>query len=1180
MTFTRLLLRNLCFHWRASAAVLCAVAVGCAVLTGALLVGDSLRGSLEAQALEQLGWVDQSLVASRFFREELANNLPANQVAPAILVQGSAASTGAVIHRAGNVTVLAVDERFWPKEQTPVDSLFWSGEKAGVVLNQTLATRLDVKVGERITLYLQSADRVPRETLIGKRKNEDVLSRLSITVRAILPDHGLGRFALRPGPAPPLNAFVPLKVLQERRDSEGKAPLFGRVNVLLAGGAQGSLSAALRERLTLDDWNLELTTPEQRARELFKLLAGDEYHRPDRRDTLRRFRWQGRIPEELAAQPDAGGWLALADLIDFYNRQHGYLNLTTPRVFIEPGIARAVTDAAGAMHWPAAPTLAYMVDTISDGKAEMAYAIVAAIDPMLQPPLGPFGTGLTDGKILLADWKGRLVQASPGQPLTLLYDIPDAAGQLQKKRTQLVCAGSIAMEGAADDPDLTPRFEGITDRLSIRDWSTDLPFTVDQKRLKLADNLFWDRYRATPKAYVTLKTGQQLWGSRFGDVTSVRLAPATAPTRSEEFAQAARDFRRKLLDSLSPETGGLVFQNVRDQALAAGQGSSDFGGLFLGFSCFLIVAALLLVGLMFRLSLDQRGSEMGLLLAVGWRRRTVRILALAEGGVLAAVGALVGIAGAIVFTDLLLRYLGVLWPGGLEHSLLQVHVSFASLAIGYGGALLASVLTIFLATRMLKYVPPRSLLSGQTVSAEPTGPTHKPRLSAGIAIAALVGIVPCLVFGALATDHEAEAGSFFTAGLLALTALLAGLWWWMARFGHGHGSTMPGIGRLSIRNAARHRVRSVLTVGLLASAAFMIVAVQAFHRDPARNFLEETGGSGGYAWVGESTVPIFQDLNSKTGRTELRLSGDALRDVTFVPFRVQPGDDASCLNLYQPLQPRILGVPPSLIARGGFQFAASEADASNPWQLLQQPRGDGAIPAIGEANTVKWILKSGLGQEVIIKDGRGQPVRLRIVAMLEDSVFQSELLIAEDAFLKLFPRQEGFRFVLVQAPPPPAGNLTRQAVETALADYGFALTPSAERLQSYLDVENTYLATFQSLGGLGLLLGTLGLAVVLVRSVWERRGELALLRAVGLRRSALGWLVMAENAWLLVLGLAFGCVAAVVAMAPFVLRQAGEILQPQLLLLLAAVAAVGLMCGAIAVWTTLRVPLLPALRRE
>ena len=89
-------------------------------------------------------------------------------------------------------------------------------------------------------------------------------------------------------------------------------------------------------------------------------------------------------------------------------------------------------------------------------------------------------------------------------------------------------------------------------------------------------------------------------------------------------------------------------------------------------------------------------------------------------------------------------------------------------------------------------------------------------------------------------------------------------------------------------------------------------------------------------------------------------------------------------------------------------------------------------------------------------------------------------------------------------------------------------------------MQNTYLSTFQSLGALGLLLGTVGLAVVQLRSVLERRGELALMRAGGFRRGRLVRMVVWENAVLLLGGLAVGCVAAAVALIPQWAPQAGE----------------------------------------
>jgi len=139
---------------------------------------------------------------------------------------------------------------------------------------------------------------------------------------------------------------------------------------------------------------------------------------------------------------------------------------------------------------------------------------------------------------------------------------------------------------------------------------------------------------------------------------------------------------------------------------------------------------------------------------------------------------------------------------------------------------------------------------------------------------------------------------------------------------------------------------------------------------------------------------------------------------------------------------------------------------------------------------------------------------------------------------------------------------------------------TASRLQAYLAVENTYLATFQALGGLGLVLGAVGLAIILLRGVWERRGELALLRALGFGSARLAWLVLAENLALLVLGLAAGTAAALVSVAPHLAGAGAHVLWLRISLLLLAVLATGLIAGGLAVLTTLRAPLITAHRRE
>ena len=350
--------------------------------------------------------------------------------------------------------------------------------------------------------------------------------------------------------------------------------------------------------------------------------------------------------------------------------------------------------------------------------------------------------------------------------------------------------------------------------------------------------------------------------------------------------------------------------------------------------------------------------------------------------------------------------------------------------------------------------------------------------------------------------------------------------------------------------------------------------------------------------LAESDQPLVRDLNTDEAQREIgdklqviyrdKFGGDnekaqqkadadleLLKQVKVYSFRVHAGDDASCLNLYQPRKPRILGVPDALIERGGFEFAS--APAGNPWDTL---RRDGKpYPAFGEQNTVVWMLHSGVGKTVDVPDEDGRPQPLSIDALLQDSVFQSGLLVSDRSFLELYPHQEGYNFFLIDVDEQHAAAV-KEILETALADRGFEATYTKDKLATYLAVENTYLSTFQALGGLGLLLGSLGLAVVLLRGVWERRAELALLRALGYRRLTLGWLVLAENAFLLVLGLVAGTLSALAAVAPNLVANNASVPWRNLLVLLALVLIVGLTAGAAAVARTLPAPLIPALRHE
>ncbi|HJT30705.1 MAG TPA: FtsX-like permease family protein, partial [Pirellulales bacterium] len=273
---------------------------------------------------------------------------------------------------------------------------------------------------------------------------------------------------------------------------------------------------------------------------------------------------------------------------------------------------------------------------------------------------------------------------------------------------------------------------------------------------------------------------------------------------------------------------------------------------------------------------------------------------------------------------------------------------------------------------------------------------------------------------------------------------------------------------------------------------------------------------------------------------------------------------------------------------GGFAWAATAAataeEEANPWLLLNKPLADAdgerRIPVVLDAATATYSLHlNGVGSTYAVTDGRGGRLTLEVVGLLKNSIFQGDLLISEQAFLTHYPEISGYRFFLIDAPPQEIGQV-ETALEQSLGDYGFDGQPTRRRLNDLMAVQNTYLSTFQSLGGLGLLLGTFGLAVVQLRNVVERRGELALMRATGFRRALLGRMVLLENALLLVAGLAVGICAALVAVWPHLVAGGASLPWASLAATMCLVLITGLVAGLMALRAALVAPLLPALRGD
>jgi putative ABC transport system permease protein len=1004
-----------------------------------------------------------------------------------------------------------------------VDERYWTfhglSPVDGVMVSPALATEVGAKEGDVLLTRLQKPSEVPIESLFGRK--EDVGRTVRLTLAGVLPRDRLGEFSVTPQQADIRAVFAPIRRLQ--RD----LAVPGQVNtILVAGGSR--TDAGLRSAVRLEDLGVRVTTVENARSVIVEGASG----------------------------------------------------------IVSEALETAARRAAGTLDVPPVPVFTYLANSLRKGARRIPYSLVTATDLSLLPPTGVAGaspavTPTSADAIVLNEWAARELAAAPGDRIDVDYYFWDPTVGLVTRSASFTLSRIVPIAGLAADRRLAPDYPGITGSNSLADW--DPPFPIDLSRVRPEDERYWDEYRATPKAFISYERGRDLWRSRYGALTSLRL-PASSGADAEALASRLRD---ELRATLSPGAMGVALFAARAAALEAAQGATDFGQYFTYFSFFLMVSALMLAVLFFKLGVEQRLRQIGILRASGYSMSVVGRLLLSEAVLLALVGAAIGIAGAVLYGKLIVHGLGTWWVGAVGTTRLELHVRPASLALGAIGGCVAATLCVLISLRAVGRLSPRSLLTAQSLDASQAPDARSARrnqLLSGLCAAA--GLV---LLGLGFTIPSAQAGAFFGAGAALLVSALLWLAGWLRardrRLLTGRGAW--AVARLGFRSAAFRPARSVLSAALIASAAFIIVSVDAFRREGTDLSTDPKSGTGGYVLFAESELPLLHNPNEPTGREALLIQAPELAEVRYTRFRVRPGEDASCLNLYRPTNPTIIAPEAGFIESNRFTFARSmaesDAERANPWLLLRREFSDGAIPVVADATSMQYVLHVAVGDTFTIDTGSERPLVLRFVGALRDSVLQGELIVSEESFVRLFPQQQGYRLFLADAPSVLSIEAARKlagVVEQEMQPLGVDATVTSERLAAFHQVENTYLSTFQALGGLGLLLGTVGLATVMFRNVLERRRELGLLRAVGYDTRRMTLMIVAEAALLLGAGMAAGAGCAAIAIAPAWLGRGGAMPGAGLMLLLAAVVAAGILSSAIATRAALGGRMLDALRAE
>lgn len=1060
MTLFTLLLRNIRFYRKEHLLLLMGLIVSTAVLTSALIIGDSIQHSLQQIVDQRLGTTQHIIVTQeRFFPAGYASKLAQQlkvETAPVLLLRGS---VGAVEsdQRIAAVEISGVNEHFWRIGNTEPLKLLANE----VVINEKTAQQLQVTSGDELLLRIEKARFVTDNSPFVPDDENSITLRL--TVKAIIGADDFGNFNIRTDQITPYNLFVNLETLSSLILNDTYA------NLMLIG--ENKFSAEQINDSITKSWNLDVMNLE----------------------------------------------------LDMLDEQQQW-ELRSASIFMEDKLLQVLQKAG----LQPIPVMSYLINFIHANGQATPYSFASG---MKEYP----GIDLSKDEIMVNQWLADDLQLQLNDTVALEYFIAGPFRKLITEKSSFVVKHIIPVQGFAADPSLMPAFEGLAGVESCSNWNAGIPMEFSKIRDK--DEDWWSKHKGTPKAFISYDKAVELWSKEFGNSTSIRFDARTSPD----------SIRAAILQGLQPGNTGMNIVDVRNDSRWSASNAVDFAGLFLALSFFLLLAAFLLSGLLFSMMITQRENEQGSYRALGIPSSTLRSIYFSEGMMNALIGSIIGVVAGIGSSYLILYFLNSIWFDIVRTSAIDVYIAPGTLVMGAISNLIVAAIVIGIVLRRQLRKQIGRMQKNTTILGEKFSTGTRKRL---VLTAALSGFHGLLLLGySIAKDLHQNSTLLFLSGFLLLVALISLAALVIHRAGNLHTATTPI--NLDIQNTAstpfglaiRHLYfdwkRNTTLISILSIGIFIVLATGAFRVDFTRDAEKSSSGTGGYDWFITTQIGFKSDLNTPEGLSKTALD-DLPEGTRFVQMHRFESDDASCLNLNRVMRPSVLGLDPAtFIERQSFSFVKKMNQShDSPWQLLQHDIGPRRIPAIADQTVITWGLGLSVGDSIAYLNERGDTIQHILVAGLVNSVFQGHLLISEENFTTHFPSNSGSKVMLADFPAINENfetETTSQEAETkallegALRNYGVEIQHASDRLAMFNSVTNTYLDIFLAMGGIALLLGTFGIAILLIRSVHSRRHIFAMMQAVGIPIRQLYQIIGIEYLILLGTGITIGVVAAVVA---------------------------------------------------
>lgn len=1045
----KFILKSLWHYKRQHITVLIGTIISTAIITGALIVGDSVKYSLKSLVSARLGNIDIAMPSGdRYVRFNLASDIrkQLNINASSIL-----ASQGITINpdnkrRVNSTNIWGIDTTFWKVTgKTPVKL-----KNNEAIVSQNTAKKLNVRLNDHLLIRIRPSGFIPVNAPFSSE--EEGTKAIRVKIAAIANDNQMARFSLRNNQSAPHNIFLSYKTLSRKLNLRGYA------NLIIANSSNKISTDSLNKRLN-NIWQLK----------------------------------------------DAG-----LDLEQLPNKDE--FEITSKRIFIDHSLTSKLNDKLT----PDKKILSYLVNSIRKDNRSTPYSFVSSVSGYFE--------SLQNNEIVINSWLANDIKAQKGDTLFLKYYVVGSLRNITEDSISLVVKDVLDISDSRFNKSLMPEFPGLSDAGNCRDWKAGVPVDFDKIRDK--DDDYWKKHKGTPKAFISEETGLKLWSNRFGSYTSLRFNNNRGDINSQ---------KKDILSSISPSDINLKFLSVKSESLRSASDSVSFSELFISLSFFVILASVILTSLLYSLHSENRSQETGILSAIGFTNKRILKFKLYETAITIIAGAAIGTLTGILYNFVIISAINSIWIDIVRTNQIIVHIDSLTLIYGAVSGALISVLSVYIVTKKKLKQTVNNIIRSNTIKKR-----QKRKGDVIFSITCLLLSVVLIVYAFVNTVDKSP-GLFLLSGFLIIAGLISFI-------NHLFKNKLKRLNisnnnlKYAINSLTHKKTKSIAIISLISLCTYLIVITGANRRTFHGVEDDRKSGTGGYDIWCETSIPLLHDLNTKSGKSKLGLEDNPLMDsCSFFQVLTLEGDDASCLNLNQVSKPGIAGINPEVLnSSEAFSFSTNISEKDRDIWLELNKNYDDVIPAIADQTVITWGLMKSVGDTLVYTNERGNLVKLKLIAGLSPSVFQGRILISESNFQKHFPSSGGSKLMLIDTPVDQTDTV-KNILNKQLTDYGIELTSTNTRLAEFNSVTNTYLSIFMILGGLGLIIGTFGIGIVILRDMIDRKHELSILSAFGIRKNIVFKQIFVEYGTLVIISIFIALTGVSVGIMPSIFTSAFKV---------------------------------------